>query len=60
MPSNVIRASRKELETRRANLLKQAGISLDELRRRRDQYALTGEQWEITSELEDIEFLLAG
>lgn len=58
MASNVIHASREALEARREELLKRAGASLDELRQRRENYSLVGEEWEIVTELEEISFLL--
>lgn len=60
MAPNVIHASREALEARREELLKRAGMPLEELRRRRENYSLVGEQWEITTELEEIDFLLGG
>ncbi len=58
MPPNVIPASREDLEARHDALLKQAGLSREELQARREAYSLTGEEWEILTELEEIEFLL--
>lgn len=60
MAPNVIHASREALEARREELLKRVGMPLEELRRRRENYSLVGEQWEITTELEEIVFLLGG
>lgn len=60
MAPNVIHANREALEARREELLKRVGMPLEELRRRRENYSLVGEQWEITTELEEIDFLLGG
>lgn len=48
----------QELVQRRRQLLARAAATLDELRQRRASYSLTGSEWEILAELEEIEFLL--
>jgi hypothetical protein len=48
-----------EIEGRRRDLLRRAGMPEDELRRRARDYMLTREQVGILSELEDLDYLLS-
>jgi hypothetical protein len=56
--AKVLSPSREDLEARQEQLLQRAAMSLDELRGGREAFSLTGDQGEILTELEEIEFLL--
>jgi hypothetical protein len=56
--SPVVTVSRSELEARRAALLADLGLSLDEFERLAATRTLTGDEFEIKEELEEIAFLL--
>ena len=58
MPQNVLRPTREELEARRQSILNRLGLTAEELRARRDAHMLTGEEFEVLTELEEIDFLL--
>lgn len=58
MTPQVTTVTRKALRTRRSELLRRAGVSREELQSRAERAALSGDEYEIVSELEDIEFLL--
>lgn len=47
-----------ELRERREAILHRLGVSLDDLRRRAESYALVGEEHEAWEQLESIAFLL--
>jgi hypothetical protein len=58
MAPNVLTVTRDELLARREELLAQAGLTLEELRSRAETYSLSGEEWELVTELDHIDFLL--
>lgn len=58
MAPNVLTVTRDELLARREELLTQAGLTLEELRSRAGTYSLSGEEWELVTELDHIDFLL--
>jgi len=47
----------EQIEARRADLLARAGLDLETLRRRADEYRLSPEQAQILDELDDLDFL---
>ena len=47
----------EQIETRRAELLSRAGLDLETLRLRAEQYRLSPEQAQILDELDDLDFL---
>jgi hypothetical protein len=58
MAPNVSTVTREELLARSEDLVRQAGMSREELHARAETYSLNGEEWELVTELEHIEFLL--
>lgn len=60
MIARLIAPTEQELKNQRDDLIRRAGMSLDELRRRRTSYTLTGEEMAVLDRVEDIEFLLNG
>jgi hypothetical protein len=58
MSPNVVAVKREDLEDRRARLLAEVGLSMEELRARGASFSLAGSEWEVLTELEEIEFLL--
>ncbi|WP_369067094.1 hypothetical protein [Kocuria carniphila] len=52
------RVGSSELQQERERLLRQSGISYEELRRRHESYNLTVEQRNIADQIEEVDFLL--
>ena len=59
-PVTVMRMSRQDLDAQREAILKQVGISCDELARRAASRSLVGDEWAAWDEIRDIDFLLNG
>lgn len=55
----VIDKSATELKHERQALLRRAGMSFEELQRRRESYQLTVEQFDLLEAIENIDYLLA-
>ncbi|WP_041256699.1 hypothetical protein [Frankia sp. EAN1pec] len=58
MPPNVIQPTHDELTERRQEILRRVGLTAEQLRARRDEYNLAGDEFEALTELEEIDFLL--
>ena len=56
--SPVISATRDELEARRRTLLEEVGVSLEDFARLAATRTLTGREFDIKEELDEIAFLL--
>jgi hypothetical protein len=54
----VVTVTRAELEARREEILRSLGSTLEEFRHLEETRTLTGEEWEVREELDEIEFLL--
>lgn len=59
MSVNVLHVTREELIERRERLLRHAGLTRTELAERAAAYSLTGAEYDVLTDLEDVEFLLA-
>lgn len=57
MPPTIEYLNAHEIQTRRTELLRRAGLELATLKERAAQYRLSPEQSAILDELEDLEFL---
>jgi hypothetical protein len=57
--TRVIRATRQDLERRRAEILDRLGLTYDELAAKATAYSLTGDEWYAWREIGEIDFLLA-
>ena len=58
MTPKTIEMTREALVSRRGELLNALGVTLEELRERARAGALSGDEWDAVSELEEIRFLL--
>lgn len=54
----MVSVSREGLIAERDDLLRRLGTSLEEFTSRAEAYALVGDEWEVWSRLQDIDFLL--
>lgn len=58
MAPRTIHVTREQLLSRRAAILEDLGMSLEEFRRRAEAGTLVGDEWYAESDLEEIDFLL--
>jgi hypothetical protein len=56
--SRVVAVTRAQLAKRRAEVLANLNLGVDELRRARDTRGLTSEEWDALEEIDEIDFLL--
>lgn len=59
MSTKVRRVTAEDLITRREAILKDLGLTSDELRAKVESGGLVGREWSAWSEIEDIDYLLA-
>jgi hypothetical protein len=58
VPPAVLEASDATLRARREEILRDLGVSYEELRERATAYRLAGEEWDAWDEVSEIDYLL--
>ncbi len=58
MTPNVLQVTREELLQRKERLLQSLGMTREQLAERAESYSLTGQEWDVLTQVEDVEFLL--